>query len=283
MADAYDAAQTALNQQKAAMLAAMAQNGSQGRALYDQSQADLANQRSNAVNGALADAQRRGAPSGMLDLISSEVGAPYARRSMDIDSSHQAQDQWLSNLGLAHSAYMDQASAAIPTLRAQSERAAMAAAAKASKSSGGRGGGGVKFSSALASGASKLAVPAHQKAIRDQISRDPAFGPKSQAAFAKLTSAKDLNAALQLLEAGTQAYWEDSSGNQRPNGKPFKNSAGVREVPTRTRSAIFWRGKPVKGLISYDKLRSAIEQYFGSPSSDEFGAAQQQFYNQGSY
>jgi len=277
VADAYDSAQQQINNQKAALLAAMAAQGTQGKNYYDATQADLAAQRSAAVAQALQEAQNRGAPANLLASIQSQVEAPFSRASTNVNNGAIAEQTWRNNLGDATANYMDQQVAAIPGLRIIAQTKAAEAKAKAdlqaakdaaslartNRTAAGKSGsgGGPKFSSSLASASTKAATQAHQQKVLADMPNY--FGPRAQAAFSKVvSSAKDVNAAIAMLDAGATA-------GKNPDGS--------------VRAPVFWKGTPVPGQLDYNAMLNAIRAYYGQPTDDELSQAQQNVLNQGTY
>jgi hypothetical protein len=122
MGDIYDAAQSRNDQSKAALIAAIAQHGSQAKAALDQAAAQLQQQKQQAVAAALAAAAGRGAPTELQGQISQTVGQGYDQRLADLASSSAQRQAGFENIGASSGAYFDQTNAAIPALRARAQQ-----------------------------------------------------------------------------------------------------------------------------------------------------------------
>lgn len=122
--DSYNEAQGALEQQRRDYLAAMAQAGTRGAQEYTQAQADLNGQKTAAVQAALAEAARRGAPAGMQQSIQYQTSRPFDNRVADLTSSNASHSASFGANQSAGDTVIQQAIANIPALRALSERQA---------------------------------------------------------------------------------------------------------------------------------------------------------------
>lgn len=122
MGDIYDGAQQRNDQSKQALIAAIAQHGSQAKAALDQAAAQLQQQKQQAVAAALAAAAQRGTPQAMQDQISQTVGQGYDQRLSDLASSTAQRQASFDSLGASSGAYFDQTNAAIPALRARAQQ-----------------------------------------------------------------------------------------------------------------------------------------------------------------
>lgn len=279
MADAYDAAKQGIYDQRAAILAAMAAQGTQGKALYDSTQADLAAQRSNAVNAALQEAQNRGAPSNMLASIQSQVEAPYTRQSMNVNNGAIAEQTWRNNLGDATANYMDQSAAAIPGLRiiaqtkaadakaksdlqAQKDAASLARSTASKARSGSSLGGGSKLSTGLASATSKNAATLYRADIQKDATQHLGSGSRGEAALNDVLSKGSYEKSIAYLNGlADQGYFWRGTPSQ-----PWKDS----------------EGKTVRPL-DYSAIRHYLDLYYAPPPDPYLSAAQSQIVNQGSY
>lgn len=124
MADSYDAAQQALQDQQRAYLQAMADRGSAGAAAVGASIADAQSNKNAAVSAALAEAARRAAPPAELQSIEYQVGSPFDRQWEATKAADLSRRQSLDANTAAGDTVIQQALANIPALRAMSERQA---------------------------------------------------------------------------------------------------------------------------------------------------------------
>ena len=122
MADAFDAASRSVEDQRRALLAAVAAGGTAGRQAYEQSRAEIGQLRGSAIQAALAQAGGRGAPQGVLDEISGQVGQGYDRQLSGMAASQGSRDATFAQQGASGNVYMDQAQAGIPALRFRAQR-----------------------------------------------------------------------------------------------------------------------------------------------------------------
>lgn len=130
MADVYDEASGKIDENKRAMLAAMAQSGTAGAAAYQQAQAEIAAQQQAAVQAALGGAAQYLASPQQRSQMEATIGAPYQRYQADLSAAQAYGAQSRANQEAANSAYFEQAKAAIPALRTYSQAAAAERAAK---------------------------------------------------------------------------------------------------------------------------------------------------------
>ena len=120
---------------KQALLDALAQSGSAGKAAYEQAQAELARQQQAAIQGALASGVAGNAPSGAQSQLQQIISQPYQSRMAQLTQNQASQQDWYNRLGAATGAWADQQQAL--------QQAALASAlAKATGGGGGGGGGG---------------------------------------------------------------------------------------------------------------------------------------------
>lgn len=122
VADSFDAASRSIEENRRALLAAVAAGGTAGRQAYEQARNEVGQLRGSAIQAALADAGRRGAPQGMLDQISSQVGQGYDRQLSGMAASQGSRDATFAQQGASGNTYMNEAQAAIPGLRAKAQR-----------------------------------------------------------------------------------------------------------------------------------------------------------------
>jgi len=120
--DSFDAASASVEEQRRALLAAVAAGGTQGRQAYQQAQAEVGALRQNAIRAALAEAGQRGAPQAVQDQISAQVGQGYDRQLSGMAASQGSRDAEYAQRGAAGNSYMDQVQGAIPVLRAQAQQ-----------------------------------------------------------------------------------------------------------------------------------------------------------------
>lgn len=131
MSDYFDAASRSVEENRRALLAAVAAGGTAGRQAYEQARAEVGQLRSNAIRAALAEAGQRGAPQGVLDQISAQVGQGYDRQLSGMAAAQGSRDAQYAQRGTAGDSYMSQVQAAIPALRAKAQRQKEALEAKA--------------------------------------------------------------------------------------------------------------------------------------------------------
>jgi len=131
MADSFDAAGTKIDEQKRALLAAMAQAGSAGKAAYEQAQARIAAQRQASLAAALDGANERGLSPELQEQLSSRIAAPLDRQAADLSASQASYAGHQATIQAASESYLGEAQAAIPSLRARSERQVAALRAQA--------------------------------------------------------------------------------------------------------------------------------------------------------
>lgn len=117
MADTFDQANENIQSQRAAMLAAMANGGTDGVRAIQSAQDQIAAQRAAAVNSALGEATARGAPTALTDQMRTTITSPYDNQIASLTASQGSRAATQAALQAANSAYFDQASAAIPALR----------------------------------------------------------------------------------------------------------------------------------------------------------------------
>lgn len=122
MADEFDAASRSIEDQRRALLAAVAAGGSAGRQAYEQARAEVGQLRGNAIKAALAEAGGRGAPQAVLDQISSQVGQGYDRQLSGMAAAQGSRDATFASQGASGQSYMSEAQAAIPSIRARAMR-----------------------------------------------------------------------------------------------------------------------------------------------------------------
>lgn len=131
MGDAFDSAGTAIDAQKAALLAAIAKAGTAGRQAYEAGQADLAAHRQSAVQAALAGAAQRGAPGELSGQLESTVSQPYDRGIASLTAGAASRQGDLAARQANSDSYLTQVQGAMPVVRAQAERQLAALRAKA--------------------------------------------------------------------------------------------------------------------------------------------------------
>jgi hypothetical protein len=119
----FTAAANNVDVNKAAMLSAIANGGSAGRAVLDQANANLQAQRGNAIQAALAGSATRGvgaglgaAAPGMQASISQAVGQPFQAGSQALGAA--ARDYTLTDNALqaGYGAYANEAKQAVPVM-----------------------------------------------------------------------------------------------------------------------------------------------------------------------
>lgn len=120
---------------KAALLDAIAQSGSAGKAAYEQAQQNLAAQQAEAIRGALASGVAGQAGAGAQAQLAQIAGQPYESRAAMLQQNQAAMQDWYNRLGAARGSWADQQ-------QALQEVALQQALAKASGGGGGGGGGG---------------------------------------------------------------------------------------------------------------------------------------------
>ena len=131
MADPFDSAASKIDEQKRAVLAAMAQAGSAGKAAYEQARTRIAAQRQAALAAALGGADERGLNPELQAQLSAKITAGLDRQAADLSASEASYAGQQSTIGQASDSYLSEAAAAIPSLRARSERQVAALRAKA--------------------------------------------------------------------------------------------------------------------------------------------------------
>jgi len=119
---------------KAAMLAAIAQAGSQGKADYETAQAQMAAQQQSAIQAALANGLARNAPAGAQAELANIVGGGYRGRQAQLTSNQATSQDWFNRTGANAGLWGDVLN---PLMDAVTARAQIEAAG-----GGGSGGGG---------------------------------------------------------------------------------------------------------------------------------------------
>ena len=119
---------------KAALLDAIAQSGSAGKAAYEQAQQNLAAQQAEAIRGALASGVAGQAGAGAQAQLAQIAGQPYESRVATLQQNQAAMQDWYNRLGAARGSWADQQ-------QALQEVALQQALAQASGGGGGGGGG----------------------------------------------------------------------------------------------------------------------------------------------
>ncbi len=122
MADAFDAATTKIDQSRLALLTAIRQAGTAGKAAYEAGQADLAAQRQSAVAAALAAAGGRGAPEALSGQLSQTVAQPYDRARASLTAGLASRQGDLAARQANSESYLGEVAAAVPITRAAAER-----------------------------------------------------------------------------------------------------------------------------------------------------------------
>lgn len=118
--------------QQAALLQAIAEQGSRGRAFYEQQQQQAQTQRQAAVQSALARAQGQGgpdapgAPQALQAQLTAQAAAPGDQRAADVAQAKTYFDQDQAALAGANDAYMGQVQAAVPIVAKRAEAEAQA-------------------------------------------------------------------------------------------------------------------------------------------------------------
>jgi len=124
---------------KQALLDAIAQSGSAGKAAYDQAQAEMARQQQEAVRAALSSGIAGNAPSGAQAQLEQIISQPYQARTAQLTQNRATMQDWYNRLGASTGAWADQQQGL--------QQAAIAAALARATGSGGGGGGGGSDSS----------------------------------------------------------------------------------------------------------------------------------------
>jgi hypothetical protein len=106
--DQFSGAQSSAEAQKRALLQAVAQQGSQGRAVYDQQQAAAQDARKQALKAAAG-------PSPTPQAVATPTASPaYNGGGSDASAAQAADNQFSSTMAAANGNYFDQVAAAIP-------------------------------------------------------------------------------------------------------------------------------------------------------------------------
>lgn len=134
MVDAYGGAESSIDAQKRALLAAVAQQGAAGKAAYEAQAAAAAEAQKAAVEAAnkrASTTQGSSAPQALVDRLgqsAADVAGLYHSDAL-VAGQHHAQE--MDRIQSANGAYMDQARAAVPLARQlAAQRAAEQAAAR---------------------------------------------------------------------------------------------------------------------------------------------------------
>jgi hypothetical protein len=117
--DYYETAGQDLDQNKAALLAAIAQHGSQAGAAMQQAKDEIARQRAAAIQAALGEAAHFGGAPNQTADVEQRIGAPYDRRLADLGSADASRQASFGDLSSSAGTYMDEAKASLPALRTQ--------------------------------------------------------------------------------------------------------------------------------------------------------------------
>lgn len=119
MVDFYDTASQGIDQGKAALLQAIATQGSQAHAALQAGQDQIASAKQAAIQQALAGAQQRGAQQPELDQITQTISRPFDSQLSALSASQATRGAGFDQQSSAAGTYMDQAKAALPALRTQ--------------------------------------------------------------------------------------------------------------------------------------------------------------------
>lgn len=273
MADTFDQASNQIDQQRLALLSAIAQYGSQGRDAYSKAMSDLGTQRQGEIGAALASANSRGAPQGLLDSLSSQIGGVYDRQNANLAAGQAAAGSRIADIGANADAYASQVKQSIPALRTQyqAKLAALQQAASQKDFSNqlalkrlqlegqrlakGSSGSGTKFSSSLAKAVENRAYDLRQKDVLSKVT-----GDRTTAAVQGLASSfSNLNEALAGIKSAVDAgqLWDGT---------------GKRPV-----------GKDGHVLLDARVLSQYIRDYWQRPEDNYFQQAQGDVLNEGSY
>jgi hypothetical protein len=122
MADALDEARDKTNAGKRATLEAMANHGSAGVADLARQQQVIRDANSQALNTLTSEAVGRGAPAAALGQLTDIAGQPGANAARIMGQAGDAYAADAARLQTAHGNYMDEASAAVPVIRADADR-----------------------------------------------------------------------------------------------------------------------------------------------------------------
>jgi hypothetical protein len=299
MADTYDEAGSQIDQQKAAQLAAMAQYGSQGQSAFIQAQNDVRSQREMAINAAIADAARRGAPQAIQDQLRSQIGQPYDRRLSDMTSAAGMAGYDQARRLADIEGYFGQVKASIPALRSIGQSKLADLQAKAAKDAYNsqlddrkqslaerrlaldeadfaKNGGKTtapRFSSSLVTAAKTKAYGLQQAAVLDDLRNHFGQNSRTEAELMKLIgTAKSPADALNILRNGL---------------KDPKDKSGKRYIID-PRNYWFGSGKRPRtadGHLALDArvLARYIQDYGSDPSDDYLAKAREAVLQEGNY
>lgn len=120
MADALDAVSPDVEARKRALLEAVASGGTAGLKAYESSQQGLQTARGQAIDAASGLANLIGGPESQG--FAPQAGSVYDRRIADLGVNRDAWTQNFAARGAANKNYLDQVAAAVPLVRAQTER-----------------------------------------------------------------------------------------------------------------------------------------------------------------
>lgn len=113
--------------QKVAIAKSIALNGSQGPAAYQQQQADLASQKSGAMDAAASRAGLINAPEAFLRQQAAQLSEPYSTSSGVASANAGALNDYLGALNSGHNNYLSELKAAAPLAQAQVDKASQGA------------------------------------------------------------------------------------------------------------------------------------------------------------
>lgn len=269
MPDLTTASDDVKNQQ-AALLQAIAEQGSRGKANYEQTQAQTQANRQVAVQSALANAQAQGGPgtSGAPAALQTQLGAqaavPGNERAADISAAQANFGQDQAALTNANDSYMNQLGAAVPLVAAHAQAAAQQRAAdralqlqlqqlqvqQAQASLANTQSKTTQESVAAKKYADQQAQQANQQQVIDQAQRS---GSTGRAFLQILQSNPDLPSALADLEAGAQpstvrSRVGDLLGRPMPDLSEFHKLFGADADP--------------------DAVAQMLNAYYSHPSAD---------------
>ncbi|MGH9266739.1 MAG: hypothetical protein ACRD0D_01025 [Acidimicrobiales bacterium] len=123
MADTYDSARANVDEQRRALLAAMARYGSEAARLTDEAASAIAQDRRRALAAVAAEAGAIGAPQAVTEANQARLGGAYDRYTTDLAAARAARGSDVAAQSAAGESYLAQASAAVPVLAERTRRA----------------------------------------------------------------------------------------------------------------------------------------------------------------
>jgi hypothetical protein len=122
VADVIDAAAADVEARKKAALDAMANAGTAGLEALKTAQTNVRQEQNTALSAALGDAARRGAPGAMQQEVTATIRQPGDVLSQGLAAAQGRYSAEMARRAAANSDYFAQASAAVPAIRAASDR-----------------------------------------------------------------------------------------------------------------------------------------------------------------